>query len=144
MKRRKKLWIACAALAVVVGLCAFALLYRQRPYRFLDGAELNRVGISRYGLWYPPGRSPHDYACYEYKMTGTVQSVAAEAQSDLDPYDGWVWNLPSDASAVNRAEDAWVSIQVPKATSSNSSGVKVVVCGRATAYDRFQEWLHNR
>jgi hypothetical protein len=84
MKRRKKIWITCAAMVVVVVLCALALLSRPVPYRFLEGSRYEGTEV-----YNAPGTSTYYFIRY-YRMRGTVDPVAGKAQAELTPQDGWM------------------------------------------------------
>jgi hypothetical protein len=90
MKRRKKLWIACVALAAVVVLCAFALLYQPVPYRFLEGALLEPYEQfwTPPKVWIRPGET-----VVSYRLTGTVEDTVEKAQDELTPAEGWDLNV---------------------------------------------------
>ncbi|MEX2244837.1 MAG: hypothetical protein WD716_13450 [Fimbriimonadaceae bacterium] len=85
MKRRKKLWIACAALAVVVA-CTLALVTRSRQFEFLRGATVDSVDVSTNshgpeGVW----------GITEYQLDCTITEFNERARKELTSDKGWRW-----------------------------------------------------
>jgi hypothetical protein len=140
VKRRKKLWIACVALAGVVALCALALLYRPVPYRFLEGS---RYVKSEY--WVDGG----DEATYSfYRLHGTVDSVFERASAELSPQNGWqvIWR---EGEAEIGTGDKWLWIAPYWTTAEGTfpkepGTVYVVVEVETRPLDRFLRWLDSR
>ncbi len=153
MKRRKKLWIACAALGVVVALCAFALLYRPVPYKFLDGASL--VGVSNKSTYLslssttalaPPMK---ELTTYRYAFEGSFESVTAIARKELTAQDHWRWSGGDDglmlATAWNGVEERSVAIyDSGKTPGTENPRVHVTVTKPTSPLDRVLAWMHNR
>ncbi len=145
MKRSKKIWIVCAALAVVVVLCAFALLYRPVPYRFLEGSRYVKTEYAR--------QADIDFAVRSYRVRGTVDSVAKRAQLELTPQDGW--RLPRrypDGSVQFGNGDIGVNITTKEIyvepefepMAEVPGTVYVTIDEEATFIDRVLVWIHNR
>lgn len=134
MKRRKKLWIAFAALAVVVALCAIALLYRPVPFDFLRGARLREIKT------YTDG-SAH-YVRVTYFVPRITARVAAEARPELRPELGWA---SSDAgwyvAFVNAKRDESVHIEALDPVMQDRIAVYVSVTRPAHLFDRIRAWL---
>jgi hypothetical protein len=104
MKRRKGLWIACAAIAAVT-LGALAATHRPVPYEFLRGAALARGASSRLGQDYANTRRA-------YIASGTLESVVAKAKAELTPEKGWEWNAPRAQDPFiceNAATETWIA-----------------------------------
>jgi len=145
MRRRKKLWIVCAALAVVVALCAFTLLYRPVPYRFLEGSRYVKTVIFS------------DMASRRYIVRGTVNSVTARALEELTPQDGWKSDSVSDGPVLISKPRSRVSVFIGAKLGGpaffppgepwirNQPGtVSVIVTEPTTLFDRFLVWLESR
>ncbi|MEX2244048.1 MAG: hypothetical protein WD716_09420 [Fimbriimonadaceae bacterium] len=87
MNRRKKLWIACAAvgalaLVCVVVLVVLALTYNPRPYRFLEGATYTGIYIEVFET------EPNE-AHLDYRIIDSPEAVAARMDSELTKDAGW-------------------------------------------------------
>ena len=141
MKRRKKLWIACAALAVVVALCAGALLYRPVPYRFLEGSRYEKTDVDMHRLRVGTYRA--------YRVNGTMSSVTARAKSELAPQDGWeVYYV--DHQVTFKQGDNWVLLTSGLATAQEwfpdepGTVSVVVIVEKPTFIGRLHAWLENR
>ena len=85
MKRRKKIWIACAALAVVAA-CTLAFMTRARQFEFLRGATVDSVDISTNshgpeGVW----------VITEYQLDCTITEFNERARKELTSEKGWRW-----------------------------------------------------
>ncbi len=93
MKRRKKLWIACAALAVVIVLCVLSLTNKPPPHLFLRTAKFEGSDSSRITL---STGEKQLYEFREYKVEGTLGDVLADAQKELTAGKGWTWWVESD------------------------------------------------
>jgi len=149
MKRRKKLWIACAALAVVVALCAFALLYRPKPYDFLNGARLVKVSnevyyanLSSTTVLAPPKTA---HTTYRYELEEDFDSATAAARMELTKEGNWEWSAPDGlnmASAINRVR--LESVAIYETGRAGQPRVHVTVSKRTSTLDRVVGWLHNR
>ena len=147
MKRRKKLWIACAALAVVVALCTFALLYRPAPpYRFLDGAVLDRFEVRTvppYAVPAGPRLLPKRVTFSAYKVTGTVESVTKAAAKELPAMDGWVW--VSSNLAEHPGQRGWITfVTANDATGDEAAHVWVKIQRDTTFLDQLFVWSHKK
>ncbi len=152
MKRRKKLWIACAALVVLVALCTLALAYRPAPpYRFLQESRLE--GISNYSFGVrnsstaaPPPPKP-DITTYRYVVEGSFESVAAEARKELTDEENWEWSITEGFVACARKpmQDEFVAVHATgKSADAGSQSVIVTVTKETTLLDRVLAWMHNR
>ncbi len=147
MKRRKRLWIACAALAVVVVLCAFALAYRPAPYEFLRDARPTNIAVYKFYPNLPAGTTRTvDYVSCTYALDGTVEAVVKAARQELPASDGWRWGSGTQNNyAANRApEFALVAIEPLYPENPKAPRVCVRTAFPATPMDRIMAWLHNR
>ncbi len=149
MKRRKKLWIAGAALAVVVMLCALALLFRPKPYDFLNGARL--VGVSSDRAYVSLGTTTalalpmKERTTYRYTLERDFESVTVAAGRELTKQDDWVWSAPDGlmvATAWNRTGDD--SVAIYESGGEERKRVHVTVTVPTSTLDRVLTWLHNR
>jgi hypothetical protein len=141
VKRRKKLWIVCAALAVVVALCAFALLYRTVPYKFLEGSKLDKIVLAEgdlsdgtWGAW----------TIRVYISNKPADIVLAAARKELDPADGWVIEEhPAVVSFRRDKTDEAINVGSVNSRKHPLTGGAGVFT-RTTLQDRVLVWLHNR
>jgi hypothetical protein len=143
MKRRKKLWIACAALAVVVALCAFALTYTPVPYDFLDGATVERVERASGPSMTGPTKGD---TLYEYQVEGTLEEVLAIARNELTSEKGWTWHDLGNGSHLAHHPSHEVSnyFYETAARRNGQEYVRIQVFKPTSWLDGFAEWLHNR
>ena len=139
MKRRKKIWIACAALGVVVALCAFVWTYRPMHYRFLDGAVYEGTSIA---VSHSTRESPR--ASHRFRLKGTWESALSAVAAELSTAQGWkptgnpAWmfsHTTSETSVVFYRSE-WVTHRV------TPGAIYVYVNEPATTWDRILNWLH--
>ena len=152
MKRRKKLWIACAAVAVVVASCAVALFYRPVPHQFMVGAHWEETQI--------PSMMPGT-AFRTYTLHGEYDSVVDQAKAELRAEDGWrtVGSAGNGSLIIandDRDEDVHLAdgfgewgtepdwVRERRKHPQLASFVTVIVTEKATPLDRFLNWIHNR
>ena len=150
MKRRKKLWIICAALAVV-GLCTVALMTRPRQFAFLRGATVESVDIesSAHG---PPGV----WVITGYQRDCTITEFIEGAREELKLDEGWRW--PDEPLFFRRAGDGPIvenpgeqtSVWFGQPTGSTvpplewKEPVEVQVMRPATPFERLLYWAGMR
>lgn len=139
MKRRKKLWIASAALAVVVVLCAYAWTYRPMRYRFLDGAVYEGTSVD-----VPHSTGEPLIATHRFRLEGTWLSALMAADAELTKAQGWTpigdpaWmfsHTTSETSVVIYRSE-WVTHRV------TPGAIYVYVNEPATTWDRILNWIH--
>ena len=151
MKRRKKLWIASAALAVVVALCALALLYRQVPYRFLEGTTFVSVrpftGVLQ-SYWSSPLRSASDYTIYEYRTERSADDVFDTAYRELKGRAEWQYLITIGGGSYecwNDRSNEMISIDyINNDIEGRKPFVRIKEIHPTTTIDRVLNWLHNR
>lgn len=145
MKRFKKVWIVCAALAVVVALCAFALLNRPVPYRFLEGSHYEKTEIV------PILLEEHDVAMREYRVQGSLDAVAERAIAELRPADGWQHERARNYVHItnsNQEDLLTLTCLSPQERQdgglpARSDTVWVYIVRPATPMDRFLVWMQS-
>jgi hypothetical protein len=143
VKQRKKLWIACAALVVVVALCAAALLYQPVPYRFLEGSQYLGNEIVGYA-----GTERTHHA---YRVHGTFDSVVESARLELTPKEGWSVHVYPKAVELKKARKivAILDDTPGRLTGQGSSPdvretVHVGVSEPTTLLDRVLSWMSGK
>ncbi len=148
VKRRKKIWIACAALAVVVALCAFALFYRSSPYQFLRGATLVSIDVASEPFSIP---RPPDRTYFKYRLRGAFAGVVAAAREELAPKDGWEEWTQDEYSLLTHDDRGEVIVATKGAWGSKKDRfayepgtIQVLVVRPTTTLDRVLAWMHNR
>lgn len=136
-----------AALAVVVALCSFALLYRPVPYRFLEGSHYEKTEIVNL-FWL----GAKDAASQEYRVQGPLDAVVEVAIAELRPADGWQHDRRSNYLYISssKQEDlltlTCLSPQERQVGGSpaRSDTVWVYIVRPATPIDRFLAWIQSR
>jgi hypothetical protein len=143
MKRRKKLWIAFAALTVVVMLCAAALFYRPVPYRFLHETRPDYIRTAGHSVI---PTSAREYTAYIYRVEGSVEAIAAEAHKELTDEAGWAWSrqFGYEVGWQPRREESVVIQTDTELSASGGPCVTVIIEHPTALLDRFRQWLHDR
>jgi hypothetical protein len=137
VKRRKKLWIACAALAVVVTLCALALCYRPGEYEFLRDSKMVQART-----WFASSTMPLTRrVTYCYRMDGPYEEVLTAAKRDLIVEERWGSIDVGEQGAVFvlKADERSVVIFKPQ---PGFERVQVTVTSDATLFDRMIVWMN--
>ncbi len=137
VKRRKSIWIAGAALAVLA-LGAFASLYRPAPYEFLRGAAIERGSSARLGQ--EPAKTRRAYT-----TAASLGEVVASAKKELTPEKGWKWNTPAEMDppiCENVAAETWIAFYHSDDVPLDGPRRIVVVVVRPTHFgDGFFTWI---
>jgi hypothetical protein len=142
MKLRNRRWVVCATLAVVVALCALALLSRRAPYRFLGASRYEMTEVHR-GIG-GPGQA------YRYfSVPGTVESVTAMVAKELRNEDGWQLYRTGDTVQFSNAGIPTVVGVAPRAhvfgrRADEPRTVIIIVVEPATLSDRVLTRLQGR
>jgi hypothetical protein len=150
MKRRKKLWIACAALAVVLALCAYALIYRPKPYDFLSGARLDGVRVgrtyARMASTTALAPSKEERTTYKYALDESFESVTDAARRELREPDGWMWSDVEEGLMLALAWNSVTeeSVAIYKTGGEGRQRAHVTVIRPTTLFDRTLAWLYDR
>jgi hypothetical protein len=140
VKRRKKIWIVCAALVVVLVFSVLAVLNRPMPYKFLENSKLVDIVVT--------SRGSSNRATYFYETVDPARTVAAASASELLPSEGWSMKYWDDmAVAMNPVLDERVTFW-PTAAVGTGRPQTVEIEQSATMLDRFRAWafhvLHGR
>ncbi len=132
----------CAAGAVVVALCAFALLSRPASYRFLEASRYEMTEVDR-GIG-GPGQA------YRYfSVPGTIESVTSMVAKELRKEDGWQLYRTGDIVQFSNAGIPTVVGVAPRAHVFGSRAdeprtVIIIVVEPATLSDRVLARLQGR
>jgi hypothetical protein len=130
MRPRKAVWVV-GGIVLLGLLCLLPIAYRPVPYRFLNGATLDRVQVRDSA---DPARGSVTFAVY--RLNGNLQRVRALAKKELTQAEGWSWIDRSDL-AERLSDGSWIAF-----TRANESQVYVKIQRQATILDRLSDWMH--
>ncbi len=138
MKRRKKIWIACAALAVVVVLSAFALHYRPVPYEFLRDAIPVSAGSNIVERSWGPVRY---LSIQRFLIDDSLASVADRSMNELTTEDGWEWRGSISDGKIEGYSSAKNQVVELIATPTEHNYVSVSTTRPANFLEGAYHWL---
>lgn len=141
MKKRKWLWIACAAVAAVLAVCWIVLAYNPVPFRFLSDAKISPNNP----LVYVNAR-PSSVVFTAYRAEGPIDALIEKARKELASDPDWVWATDDfGESCFNATEmESLLFFVDPEGMASDPPQVSVIHSRPATFLDRLRDWFDRR